>query len=100
MKRARKRPWVRWAIGGLVGAIFLIFARPLVFGEEGLIRYFELRRELAEIQERITLVREQNAELRRRLEMLRRPSRVVLEEEARRHHLVGPHEELYEVEVK
>lgn len=100
MKPVRKRPTLRWIIGGVAGIAFLVFAGPLVFGSEGLVRYFELRRELAETQARITLVRQQNAELRRQLDALQKRSPLALEEEARRHRLIGPCEEIYEVEVK
>jgi cell division protein FtsB len=100
MKRARKTSTVKWAIGGLAVIAFLVFAGPLVFGSEGLVRYFELRKELAKTEARIALVRQQNAELKRQLEALQKQSPLALEEEARRHHLIGPCEELYEVKVK
>ena len=99
MDRTGKASSLRWVLGGLAAIVFLVFAGPLVFGDEGLVRYFELRRELAETQARIALVRQQNAELKRQLEALEQRSHLALEEEARRHHLIGPREELYEVEV-
>ncbi len=90
----------RWILAGLAGGILLVFASLLAFGEEGLIRYFEKRRELAQVREELELVRQQNAALREHLERLQARDSLALEEEARRHHLVGPNEELYEVEVK
>ena len=80
--------------------IFIVLGGPLVFGEEGLIRYFELRGELAEIHERIALVRRQNSELKARLESLKGQSPMAMEEDARRHCLIGPNEELYEIKVQ
>ena len=100
MKNAQKRSPFRWVFLGLAGAILLVFSGSLVFGEEGLIRYFELRRELTETNDHILLVRQQNSELKARLDSLKEQSPMTLEEEARRHCLVGQNEELYEVEVR
>lgn len=83
-----------------VGLILLAFCGSFFLGRDGLIRYFELRRELKRTEQEIVLSREQNSELRRHLESLQKGDSLALEEEARRHRLVGPNEEIYEVEVK
>jgi len=90
----------RWIAVGLVGAVLLVFLGSFSFGREGLFRYLELRRELRRTQQEILLSRAQNAELKNHLERLRKGDSLALEEEARRHHLVGPNEEIYEVDVK
>ena len=96
--RARKTSL--WVFGGLVGEVLLLFAGPVVLGEGGILRYFELRRDLKRTQEQIAVMRAQNTELKRQLEVLRTGSPKALEEEARRHRLMGPNEELYEIEVR
>ncbi len=96
-KIARKSRWIFW---GLIGLALLIFSGGLVFGREGLVRYVELHRKLRWTQREIVLAREQNADLKHRLEALQRHDSLAMEEEARRHHLVGPNEEIYEIEVK
>ena len=83
-----------------MGAVLLLFAGPIVFGEGGLLRYFELRRDLKRTQEQVAMMRAQNSELKRQLEVLQTGSHKALEEEARRHRLIGPNEELYEIEVR
>ncbi|MFH1012062.1 MAG: septum formation initiator family protein [bacterium] len=90
----------RWIFGGLAGVVLLVFCGSFSFGREGLFRYVELRRELRRTQQEILLSREQNAQLKETLEKLRNGDPLAMEEEARRHHLVGPNEELYEIEVK
>jgi cell division protein FtsB len=94
---ARKSRWILW---GLIGVVLLIFSGSLVFGREGLVRYLELHRKLRRTQREIVLAREQNAALKHRLEALQKRDSLAMEEEARRNHLVGPSEEIYEVEVK
>lgn len=96
----RTRKTSLWVFGGLAGAVLLLFAGPVVLGEGGLIRYFELRRDLKRTQEQIAVMRAQNTELKRQLELLRAKSPEALEEEARRHRLIGPNEELYEIEIR
>ena len=78
----------------------MLFAGPMILGEGGLLRYFELRRDLKRTQKQIAVMRAQNQELKRQLEALRKESPKALEEEARRHRLVGPNEELFEIEVR
>lgn len=90
----------RFVLGGLAIAVFLLFAGPLVLGEEGLLRFFELRRELKRTEAQIALLHRQNTDLERRLEELQQRYPLALEEEARRHRLIGPREEIYEVEVR
>jgi cell division protein FtsB len=89
----------RWIWAGL-GGILLLYLGLLAFGEEGLIRYFEKRRELAQVRAELELVRQQNAALRARLEKLQAGDSLALEEEARRQHMIGPNEEIYDIEVK
>jgi cell division protein FtsB len=93
----RKSRWILW---GLIGVVLLIFSGSLVLGREGLVRYVELLRKLKRTQREIVLAREQNAALKRRLEALQKRDSLAMEEEARRNHLVGQNEEIYEVEIK